>query len=123
MGLSVYVVFRPDAYVARFIFDNFCHCCVIDTFGVLNNNFIKFHFADFLWAFSFACFLHAIFEPALIGSLLCGVMTGIFGIVYEWLQYFDVIGGTGDLIDCLFYMIAGAVVVAIGLILKGGSKK
>lgn len=123
LGLSVYVVFRPGTYVARFIFGTFCKCCVADIFGVLNNNFIKFHFADFLWAFSFACFLHAIFEPALIGSLLCAALTGTFGMVYECLQYFDVVGGTGDLIDCLIYMIAGVVVVAMGLILKGGRKK
>lgn len=119
-GLFTYLLFRPNAYVTRFIIDLFLKWYSFDKSWVISNSFVKFHFADFLWAFSFACFLHAIFIPRLRGSLLCALLTSVFGIAYEGLQFFGVIVGTGDIVDCLFYIIAGIFVVAINLISTGG---
>ncbi len=122
-GLFTYLLFRPNTYVTRFIIDLFPEWYSFDKSWGLNSGFIKFYFADFLWAFSFACFLHAIFVPLLKGSLLCALLTSVFGMVYEGLQFFGFVGGTGDVIDCLFYIIAGIIVVAINSILTGVKKK
>ncbi len=120
-GLFTYLLFRPNTYVARFIISLFSERYSFDDKSwVINNSFVEFYFADFLWAFSFACFLHAIFVPRLRGSLLCALLTSIFGVAYEGLQFFGVVSGTGDIVDCLFYLIGGMIVVAINSISIGG---
>ena len=110
LGGLVYIVFRENVYISNF-FENFLNIDPLRrTFDFLKNDFICFYFSDFLWAFSFECWLHLIVMPKKYGSYLCGALVFCIGFVYEFLQKYKIVGGTFDTIDILLYFIAAFTV-------------
>ena len=107
-GLFVYLIFRPDTYVSRFVMQLIS--VNLSALTTYDSSFVKFYLADYLWAFSLSCWLHAIFMPEIRGTLLCTVTVFVFGSLYEYMQYTNIIAGTGDIIDSLLYLLAGFTV-------------
>lgn len=120
LGLLIYIVFRENTYISKIIY------CVIDfslirsLLDPIENTFVKFYLPDYLWAFSLSCWLHIIFMPQSKGSLMCTLTVSLFGSLYEILQYFNIIIGTGDIADAFIYLLAGLTVNILNL--KRGSK-
>ena len=107
LGGFIYVLLRENTYIAAF----FRHIPLIsnlqNVFHLVNCNFLKFHFPDFLWGFSLCCALHAVFVPGLRGSIYCCCIAVLCGAAWEGLQFCSLISGTGDWLDVVMYLFAG----------------
>lgn len=87
----------------------------------LDCGFLKYYLPDYLWGVALACGLHAIFNPKAKESLICTVVVVLLGALYEVLQWFGIISGTGDIVDVVLYALAGATVNVINY--KRGNSK
>lgn len=104
-GFLVYVFFRPNTHISKLIYS-----LIGTSVEMSGSRFIRFYVADYLWGFSLSCWLYAIFLPRRRGSALCTLVVCVVGVGYESLQFFGVVSGTGDVIDCLMYLLAGLTV-------------
>lgn len=84
-------------------------------------NFLKYYFADFLWTFSLCSFFHSLYLPNIKNSIIIGIATFLFGLIWETAQYLNFVSGTGDVADIILYLTASLIVVLINL--KRGNKK
>lgn len=115
IGGLIYVIFRENTFVARnFEQSNFI-LNLRKWMSFCANNFLKYYFPDFLWEFSLCCGLHAIYKPSTKGSLVCGFVAFFCGVIWELLQCGNVIGGTGDFIDIMMYLLASCICIIINL--------
>lgn len=117
IGLFIYLIFRENTYVAKFVSTQINLDFLRDLFLPLENDFIKYYLVDYLWGLSLNCGLHIIFFPNMKKSVVLTIVTFIFGTVYEGLQKFDIISGTGDIADIILYLLAGLTVNLINFIL------
>lgn len=117
IGLFIYLIFRENTYVAKFVSVHINIDFLRDLFLPFENNFIKYYFVDYLWGLSLSCGLHIIFFPNMKHSIVLTIIVFIFGAVYEALQKSDVISGTGDIADIILYLLAGFCVNLINFIL------
>lgn len=116
LGGSIYVFFRPTAYVSR----------VPNKIGFINRlsekasqidgwfvSFLKYWFCDFLWAYALAfCFL-LVFEKTKHKYIYPIIITTILSVSLETLQYFSIVSGTFDWWDLLAELTAIALAVII----------
>lgn len=105
LGLLIYLFLRPNTHISRFLL-SFFSIDVPNVFSVIDNSFFKFYLVDYLWAFGFSCWLKCIFVEKPNGTLWCMFIVSFVGIAYEVMQYLGVISGTGDVLDCLLYVLA-----------------
>lgn len=110
LGGMIYWLYRPKTYVAMCMPEGLWLDVLRKFMSWGNVPFVKYYFPDYLWAIALSCGLHLIFRPKICASVLCTVVVVIYGGIYELLQYFSVIGGTGDLWDILMYILAGITV-------------
>ena len=113
LGTAFYLLFRENIYFSKLVLAKIEIVQISTYFSFLDNAFFKYYFPDFLWAFSLDCLLHAIYLPNVKGAINCSLITVLVGTVYEAFQYFDIVSGTGDLIDVLLYLLAAITVVFI----------
>ena len=112
IGAILYIVYRENTYISK-VAEYF-----VDTNALRNllpikeNKVILYYLPDFLWAFSLSAWLHIILKPQMIGSLLCAFFSGVYGAAYELLQYYELIKGTGDVVDIILYF-SGGIVLSI----------
>ncbi len=115
IGLLIYLIFRENTIVSRFV-SSFVDLTILrNAFFWAENDFLKYYFADYLWALSLACGLHIIFVPKIKGSFLCAVTVLLFGAFFEIMQYFGIVNGTGDFLDVISYLLAALTVNIINL--------
>lgn len=111
-GITIYILFRNNDYLS--------------TISILNNlkydiqspfvDFLKCHFTDFLWAFSFCCALTVfLFKVSRKSIVAVGISVSASGAVFEICQLFHCIRGTYDFIDILMYCLATAVFALFNL--------
>lgn len=115
-GTVLYVQYRPDAYVSRLIYRlfNIKPTNTIDRSAI--GTFIRCYLLDVLWAFALpnTLFFAVGFDKNRL-KLIFALSMGM-AVLTEGLQHFKVIGGTGDLIDCLLECLS--ITLAINMITK-----
>ena len=119
LGLLIYLLFRENTIITTqtsYIMDL---RLIRNMFSWAESDFLKFYFVDFLWALSLSCGLHIIFKPKTKVSLICSVVVITLGTTFELLQFFNVINGTGDILDVICYILAALTVNVINF--KRGS--
>lgn len=121
LGLICYLLFREKTYVSEIINSIINLKSARNYFKFIENDFLKYYFPDFLWAVSFSCCLHIIFNPKICGSIICTIVIAFIGIVFETLQFLKIINGTGDVLDVCLYILGGFKVNMITL--KRGKMK
>lgn len=104
LGLLIYLFFRPNTHISKFVYSVTSFEVPISV-HLLDVPFLKFYFVDYLWAFSFSCYLHCVLKSNL-GNRVCFLIVAGLGITYELSQFFEYISGTGDILDCLMYVLA-----------------
>lgn len=121
IGLFIYIFFRENTYVSKFVSLYVSFESIKQFFTWLDYCFFNCYFVDFLWAFSLNCWLYIIFPFENKFKLIIPLTVFAFGGAYEFLQYLNIISGTGDFVDVIFYLLAGLSVNI--LFLKKGIKK
>lgn len=113
LGGLIYLVLRPGTYVARLFPEYSWLKALRGQLQWQGLDFLRFYFADYLWALSLCCGLHILFHPKRKGSLLCAGITVIYGAGLELLQFFNCISGTGDFWDVIMFILAGLTATII----------
>ena len=105
IGSSVYILFRTP--LSWFPDISGWDRAIINLSGVSPqlSAFIKFHLSDVMWALAFAETVYIIKNSLWLGVIVALVAT----ILYEAMQYFGVIRGTGDIWDIFFVAISLAI--------------
>ena len=117
LGGSIYVFFRPTAYVSR----------VPNKIGFINRlsekasqidgwfvSFLKYWFCDFLWAYALAFCLLLVFEKTKHKYIYPVAISIAFSVLIEIMQVFSFISGTFDWWD----LIAELTAIALAVIIK-----
>lgn len=104
IGGGLYIIFRPNTYVAEFARGLFHSASTIfSSLEEINCDFIKYYFPDLIWAFSLNCGLNAIFNSKKSIFINSGIVLGI-GALWEISQHLSIVSGTGDFIDLAMYL-------------------
>lgn len=113
LGGVIYILFRPATYIAKAFIKVFPFISKISGVLFLSNcTFLKYYFPDYLWAFSLLCCFNAVSKSTkTMVYRACAVF--LMGALWEILQYFHIISGTGDLIDVFMYITAVLSVVLL----------
>ncbi len=118
IGGGLYVLFRPNTYVAEFVRGLLTFLSpVFSRLEAVNNDFLKYYFPDFLWAFSLNCGLNAIFNTKK-SHLINSVIVFVLSALWEMSQYLGIVSGTGDFIDVAMYFVAVGVILIFEIIHK-----
>ena len=115
VGMIIYLFYRENSYISIYLHSLLNVPYLPDLLGLGNNKFIRFYFVDYLWVFSLSCGLHCVFIPRMTGSLIITAVVFLYGSIYEILQFYAIIDGTGDILDVLLYALAGITVNIINL--------
>lgn len=115
IGAIIYVLFRPNSYIAIFV-DGIIEIGTLrQALASGSNDFLKFYFPDFLWALSLCFCLYAVFDPKKKGIIISSFVAFFCSVAWELMQFFHLVGGTGDIIDVIMYLSAGICSASLSL--------
>lgn len=103
LGAVLYIFFRRNTWVSRlFAVIAFAPEVAVQQKWMLMD-WIRYYIPDFLWSFSLSCGIQAICLPKRKDILGCSAIALACGVVWEVLQWRNVVSGTGDILDVLMY--------------------
>lgn len=119
LGVIIYTYYRSDTYIGNLIRE----ILNIEYKTANHFSFISYYIPDYLWAFSLCSGLFAIYplKPSL--GFWWGIVTFIYGVIWEIMQYFALISGTFDIVDIIMYFTAASSVVTINYLFNKEKKK
>ena len=107
LGAAVYALFRPTSIVGQFFAKHLDFANLQMWLCPYAPAFVQFYLQDFLWGFGLSCGLQTIFLPDKWGRGISCLVAIACGVLWELLQTFGIVGGTGDWLDILMYFLAG----------------
>lgn len=114
-GGLIYLLFRPEAYVSVFFNGFIALDGLRSSLSFVSCDLINYYLVDYLWGYALCCGFVAVFLPQK-QNLPCCVSAGFgLGVVWEVLQSFDAVNGTGDMIDILMYLLAALSAIFVNL--------
>lgn len=124
-GLVIYLTLRQNTFIHLFIGERLSDKLYIQH---SQNNFLfiflKYYFVDLLWGISLSFALIAVTEIVSFKRIIfCSLFSFIFGLLFEIIQYYDLVNGTFDFIDIFMYLIAALISAVINIIIFKGDKK
>lgn len=115
-GSLVYFLFRQDILAVHWIGNpKWISSCRINIGGGDNllTYCLLYCLSDALWYFSLLVLQFQFHDKSIILSKILLFLTIAMPFVLEALQYFDIIGGTFDILDILFYLVTLLIVLKI----------
>lgn len=112
VGLFIYVLFKTPLPIFRFFTDRTNPLLSLNGFPDVIKYCITNHFADMLWVYSLSASLYLVTSKALFSGGVA--ITAV--IIFEALQGFDFVAGTGDVFDIIFSLCS----VTIFILFYGG---
>lgn len=119
-GALLYGIYRQDTYIGEIIGNLISVSLPTDSSLAA---FAAWYFPDYLWMFSMNCALFAIMLPKGRDVLLWCSVALSSGVLWEILQFYDLVSGTADLWDIFMYSMAAFSAAMIALFIKKESKK
>ncbi|MBR4892765.1 MAG: hypothetical protein IKZ35_02145 [Clostridia bacterium] len=113
IGVFIYILARPDTYISKMFFSIVSNDLYILKYDNAFIKIAKIYLADFLWALSLVCFLYIVYKPFEKRKLMSILCTGIFGTLWEAMQFLHFMRGTGDYVDILVYWSAGFLIILL----------
>ena len=122
LGGIIYLLYRENTYISNFV-EEFVNLSYIrNSFKTFECNFIKYYLTDFLWALSLITGLNAILTTKTKLLQICLFVFSL-GFIWEGLQFFNILSGTGDISDLIMYLAAVATAVIINFSNNKGEQK
>lgn len=119
IGTVIYLFSRPDAYISIVILK----ILNLENTKAFLPIIISYYLPDFLWAISLCSGLFVIYPLDSRKGVVWGVVTFLYGFLWEALQLFSIVSGTADIIDVLLYLAAALTVVVINNYFKKREEK
>ena len=113
IGAILYLLYRENTHLSLFFNECFILKSMRQCAKEIENDFLKFYFPDFLWAFSLSFGLMFVFKPKFWGGLICCLTSFLYGMLWETLQALGYIRGTGDFWDVVMYLMASLIAALI----------
>lgn len=123
VGLIVYLILKPSAYVSELIIDIFgLRQLNIQTSDNWFLSIIRNYLCDFLWAFSLTAAISLLYYDNRFRSAISVLICLIVGIIIELMQLLGVISGTFDIVDLIVQSIGSILSIIISKIYLRGNK-
>ena len=115
LGAAVYILLRPNTWISH-LFDSIELVSDLrNAAKSLSRNWFRYYAPDLLWAFALSCGIQAIYEPEHKGVFFCALTAFGCGVVWEILQWSNIVSGTGDLWDILMYLTGSVLSILINV--------
>ena len=108
-GLTVYLLFRPDAYIAQKIYSVIHVSPLRIEIRGWTGEIIRNHLADIMWAYAFMSFLGLILSENRKERLLSLISVSVQIVLTEVCQKTGMIPGTFDILDIIFEILAACL--------------
>ena len=118
-GGAIYILYRENSYISNFIEVFIDLKFLRNTFKPLECDFIKYYLIDYLWALSLISGLKSLFTTKKETLRICFFVFSL-GIIWESLQFLNIISGTGDILDIFMYLAAVVTAVIINFLNNKG---
>ncbi len=106
LGLLIYLLFRKGTVIHRMIPAHFAGIWAEAEFPL--DIVVKYYLCDMLWGFALAICL------CMVIPMRWAVLVAVcFGCTWELLQFVGLISGTGDILDCIVYLIGASSTMII----------
>lgn len=115
LGGSLYILFRENSYIGQLFSGSACVQMLRSELNSTSCDLLKYYLPDLLWGLSLGCGLVAIRNSGIRDIVLCAGIAFACGFLWELLQLVGVVGGTGDCVDVLMYLLGSALCVQINL--------
>ncbi len=117
VGLIVYLIFKPSAYVSKLIID----CLGLEEINIQTSNnwfwnYIHYYLCDFLWAFSLTSVVALILDNNRFKAFLSVLICSFVGTIVELMQMWKFISGTFDIVDLVVEFIGSILSIIIVMI-------
>ena len=122
LGGLIYVLYRENTYISNFIEEFINLLYIRSAFKSFECNFIKYYLPDYLWALSLISGLNALTTTKRKILKIC-LFVVLLGFVWEALQFFNILSGTGDISDIFMYLAAATTAVIINFSNNKGEQK
>lgn len=99
LGVTVYVLFRPDTYVSQFVYSQLGFNPKISIAFVPVSKFVKYYLCDILWAYSLTFSMIFILKNEKNKYKIALPVCIVFEIIIELLQLCRSLPGTFDFVD------------------------
>ena len=93
LGGLLYVLFRENTYIAVLFDGSELFEKIRDMTQHIVNDFFKFYFPDYLWGLSLCFGLVLVFDPQVLGEIICCSVSFCYGVMWECMQLFGVLNG------------------------------
>lgn len=115
VGGVVYILFRENAYISELFNELPLILFIRSALGSRIGIWISFYLPDCLWGFSLACGIQAICQPKRGGLFISAFTAFVCGLIWELLQWGNLVSGTGDLWDVLMYFLGSTLTIFINI--------
>ncbi len=115
LGLIVYILYRPEAFISREIYRWIGVSFDISQSGSVANRFIRFYFSDMMWSYALFFTISWILGQGRRAITECFIICFLFEAFLEYGQKIGLLYGTFDIWDIVAEYFA-AVISAIIII-------
>ncbi len=105
LGAASYVVLRDSTHLHKLLSFVVTMRHAVSPVGL----FVGGYLPDFLWGYSLAMALYAACLPTRRYAYVPAMLSVVCGFLWELLQRLAVVSGTGDIADCVLYILAAIV--------------
>ena len=116
-GGTLYVLFRKTTIISEMVESWVDLSAVRSAMLFFSNKFTKYYLPDYFWGLSLTFGLYSIMPYWHFNILWPAVISFLCGLLWELLQFFDWVSGTGDFIDILLYLSAATTAVTINYLI------
>jgi len=112
IGAVLYLLFRESTYISRFLCSFLDISALRKSVSFLSCDFFRCYLPDYLWALSLSMGLCCVLDHPSRAKLSAAIAFSA-GVVWEILQYSNIVQGTGDIHDIILYLAAAFTAVMI----------
>ncbi|MBR3145146.1 MAG: hypothetical protein IKF53_04580 [Clostridia bacterium] len=118
IGAGIYFLLRNDILFLSWIPVKvpFAHL------SFLGDEIIRYYISDALWSYSLCFSLFRLHLPETNIAIIVVSLSFCFGCIWEVLQYYGFVKGTGDIFDCVAYGVGCLAALCIYFLIKRRKK-
>ena len=114
VGALIYFLFRPHTLFLSWLVIN----APLAHLSFPTDMVVRYYLPDALWSYALCFSLYRLHLPSVRKAIFFSLGAIAFGCLWEGLQYFDYVPGTGDCLDCVAYGVGSVMALCIYFFIK-----